>query len=244
MLSAPMTVEADGDNRLGGSLARKPLRFFWVLDTSGSMAADGKIQALNVAVREAIPHLRQAARSNPGAEVLVQVLAFSTSLRWIVPDPTPVEDFRWQDVGVEPQGRTELGVALRELAGKVRELAATNRGYAPVFVLVSDGQPTNLTDPPFGQGLAELRAEPWGEKAIRLAVGVGRDVEDGVLKEFIGRAEIAPLRADNPDQLAAAVRFVSTAAIRSSGASKPMEALRHTLAKETAVDTSPADVVW
>ncbi|MGQ0624152.1 MAG: vWA domain-containing protein [Sporichthyaceae bacterium] len=232
------------DNRLGGSLARKPLRFIWLLDTSGSMAADGKIQALNVAVREAVPHLRQAALTNPSTELLLQALAFSTTLRWIVPDPTPVEEFRWSDIREEPQGRTELGLALRELAGTAEQMTATNRGYAPVFVLVSDGQPTNLSDPSFRQGLAELAAQPWGSKALRLAVGIGRDVEQGVLKEFIGHSEIEPLRADNPDQLAAAIRFVSTVAVRNSGSSQQLTVVAEALARQTAVSTAPADVVW
>lgn len=232
------------DDRLGGALVRKPLRFFWVLDTSGSMAADGKIQALNVAVREAVPHLQQAARTNPGAEVLMQALTFSTTLRWVVPDPVPVDEFRWHDVAVEPAGRTELGLALHELTGQVAALASANRGFAPVLVLVSDGQPTDLAEPSYRTGLAQLRAQPWGEKAVRLAVAVGRDVEMSVLKEFIGRPEIDPLRADNPDQLAAAVRFVSTAAIRHSAASKDIDALQRSLTREAAVDTSPTEIVW
>ncbi len=45
------------DQRPGGAMARRELHFIWLLDTSGSMNADGKIQALNVAIRETIPQL-------------------------------------------------------------------------------------------------------------------------------------------------------------------------------------------
>ncbi len=45
----------------GGALASRPLHFIWVADCSGSMSVDGKIQALNNAIREAIPHMQQVA---------------------------------------------------------------------------------------------------------------------------------------------------------------------------------------
>lgn len=49
-------------------VSRKPLHFFWIADTSGSMSVDGKIQTLNTAVREALPHMR-GGRGEPGSGV-------------------------------------------------------------------------------------------------------------------------------------------------------------------------------
>lgn len=204
------------DDRLGGALAQRPLHFFWVLDVSGSMAADGKIQALNVAVREAAPHRLDAARANPGAEVLVRVLTFGSTLRWVVPEPTPIATFRWTDVTAEPQGLTEFGSALHALAAEMRALEAHGRGFAPAVVVVSDGQPTDTVAPSFRAGLEELRATSWGDKAVRLAVAIGRDADPGPLRSFIGRGEIEPVRADTPQQLAEGLRFVSTVAVRAA----------------------------
>ncbi len=59
-------------------LARRPLHFFLLADCSGSMAADGKATALNTAVREMLPHLRQVAAENPHIELLFSSLSFST----------------------------------------------------------------------------------------------------------------------------------------------------------------------
>ena len=53
--------------RPGARLSARPLHFFFVTDASGSMAVDGKIQSLNNAIREAIPHLREVAAQNPFA---------------------------------------------------------------------------------------------------------------------------------------------------------------------------------
>lgn len=41
------------NKRPGGEMATRPLHFIWIADCSGSMGIDGKIQALNNAIREA-----------------------------------------------------------------------------------------------------------------------------------------------------------------------------------------------
>jgi len=53
--------------RPGGELATRPLHFIWICDCSGSMAVDAKIQSLNTAIREAIPHMQGVADENPNA---------------------------------------------------------------------------------------------------------------------------------------------------------------------------------
>jgi uncharacterized protein YegL len=233
-------------DRLGGVLARRPLHFIWLLDVSGSMAADGKIQALNVAVRESIPHILDASRSSPGVELLVRVATFSSSVRWVVPTPTPVEQFgaSWRDVGAEPGGLTELGMALDELARQMRPLAEDGRGYAPAIVLVSDGEPTNTSEPSFRVGLERLLAEPWGAKSVRRAVAIGRDANLGVLRDFIGHPEIAPLAAHNPDQLAQAIRFVSTVAVAAASRPTPSSSAEGPTPPVSVPAPGPDQIVW
>jgi uncharacterized protein YegL len=198
---------------IGGAMAQRPLHFFFVLDVSGSMGADGKIQALNHAIREALPHVREAAEANPGVQVFVRALAFANAATWVVADPLPISEFRWADIDAEPRGLTELGLALRLLAVQMRKLAEDARGFAPAIVLVSDGMPTDTVEPSFRRGMAELLAEPWGAKASRLAVAIGRDADRGILKEFIGRGELEPVLAENPDQLVRWIRWASTVAV-------------------------------
>src|SRR5437764_1186275 len=106
------------ENRPGGAMARRELHFIWLLDTSGSMNADGKIQALNVAIRETIPQLQAAARDNPNVNVLVRAITFSDGAKWHVETPTPVANLRWTDVTAG--GHTDLGKALRLLANALK----------------------------------------------------------------------------------------------------------------------------
>ena len=56
-----------------------------------------KIQELNTAVKEALPHMQQAAAENPNAEVKVRVV-FSSGASWHVANPVPVDQFRWEDL--------------------------------------------------------------------------------------------------------------------------------------------------
>jgi hypothetical protein len=63
----------------------------FLLDISGSMSVDGKIQALNQAIRESIPQMRSAARDNPNAQLLVRALTFSAEHAGMA-DPTPASE--------------------------------------------------------------------------------------------------------------------------------------------------------
>lgn len=203
-------------DRLGGTIARRPLHFFWILDLSSSMAEADKIDALNFAIRETIPHLRSAAAGNPHVQVLVRVLGFATTARWVTGAPVPVEQFEWSDLSIEPDGLTELGSALHEMALEMAVLSETGRGMAPVMVLVSDGRPTTTAGPSFRAGLEELMAQPWGEKAHRFAIGVGKDADPEVLRRFIGHAEIPLVQAGSPERLVSMLRWASTVAVQSS----------------------------
>jgi uncharacterized protein YegL len=196
--------------RPGGKLASRPLHFIWIADTSGSMDAGGKIQTLNLAIREALPHMQRVASENPNAEVL----ASSNGARWLVSQPTPVAEFTWTDL--KAGGITDMGEALSMLAEQLRVPPMTNRALQPVLVLVSDGQATD----DFQSGLDQLLAEPWGTKAVRIAIAIGRDADHEVLQHFIGNPELRPLAANRPDDLVRYIHWASTAVLQSASSPK------------------------
>ncbi len=201
-------------DRLGGALARKPLHFIFVLDVSGSMLRGGRIQALNNAITEVLPHLRDEARANPHAELLIRVLAFANEPQWIIEEPTSVEDLHWTRLEAVPKGFTELGSALVTLAGAMREMEKLPSAYPPAIILVSDGRPTHSSGTTFAEGLQELLNERWGAAAVRLALGVGRDADMHSMRRFIGNEDVPLLRADNPEQLVEYIVWASKAASR------------------------------
>jgi uncharacterized protein YegL len=88
----------------------------------------------------------------------------------------------------------------------------SERALPPVLVLVSDGQPTDN----FDAGLKALMDQPWGKKAVRIAIAIGEDADHEVLQKFIGHPEIKPLQANNPEALVSYVKWVSTAVLQSA----------------------------
>ncbi|CAM3280548.1 VWA domain-containing protein [Nocardioides dubius] len=205
-------------DRLGGAVARRPLHLFFVLDVSGSMRRGGRIQALNNALAEVVPHLRDEARNNPHADVLIRVLAFANEAEWVVEVPTPIEQFRWQRLEAVPQGFTELGSAMELLAEALREVDQSHGAFPPAIILVSDGMPTE-SGTPFADGLSQVLATRSGTHAVRLALGVGRDADLTSLRRFIDNDDIPLLRADSPEQLIDYIVWASKVASR--GASLP-----------------------
>ena len=196
--------------RPGGELASRPLHFIWIADSSGSMEQDGKIQALNTAIREAIPHMKKVAEDNPNAQVLVRAVRFSNGAQWHISQPTPVADFAWTDLTAE--GETDMGKALQLVAEQLKMPPMSERALPPVLVLVSDGQPTD----DFDAGLKALMNEPWGKKAVRIAISIGRDADNEVLQKFIGNPELKPLAANSPEALVKHIKWASTAVLKSA----------------------------
>ena len=187
----------------GGEITKRELHFIWIVDCSGSMRDDGKIQSLNYAIREAIPHMQREAENNFQANLLISALKFSTGAQWFIP-PTKTNSFKWVDV--EARGHTDLGQALVLLSEMLHIPPMTDRGLPPVLVLLSDGQPTDN----YEDGLNRLLNEPWGKKAIRIAIAIGEDANMKVLEKFIGNDELRPLLARNPETLSNYIKWVST----------------------------------
>lgn len=206
--------------RPGGELASRPLHFIWIADCSGSMGVDGKIQSLNNAIREAIPEMQETAGENPNARVLMRAIRFSSGAQWHISEPTPVDEFKWEDLTAD--GVTDMGKAFSLLAEQLTIPPMEERALPPVLVLVSDGQPSD----DYGSGLKKIEELPWGRKAVRLAIAIGEDADHEVLKKFMGRYanEVGPLQANNPGDLKNYVRWVSTEVVKTAS-SPPSEEL-------------------
>lgn len=197
--------------RPGGELASRPLHFIFLADCSGSMAGE-KIHSLNTAIREAIPHMREVAKDNVNAQVLVRAIKFSSGTQWHVSQPTDVESFTWTDL--EAGGVTDMGKALCMLAEQLKIPPMPDRALPPVLVLISDGGATD----DYNNGIQALMAENWGRKAVRLAIAIGGDADLDELQKFIGHAEIKPLQANNAEALVRHIKWASTTGISSASA--------------------------
>ncbi len=200
------------NKRPGGEISTRPLHFIWICDCSGSMSVGGKIQSLNNAVKQVTPLMRETAADNPNATVLIRTIAFSSGAQWKLSQATPVEQFEWSDLSAD--GVTDLGKALSMVADQLKMPPMTDRALPPVLVLLSDGQPTD----DYSTGLKKLMEQPWGKKAVRVAIAIGKDADYEVLQKFIGNPELKPLEANSPDALVDRIKWVSTAVLKSTSA--------------------------
>ena len=200
-----------------GSVSRSTLHFFWLADCSGSMRTQGKIQALNNAIHECLPATRSANASNAFANMMVRAIRFSTGADWHVQDPTPVDDFVWQDL--EAGGVTDLGSAIKLLAAELVPERMGRRALPPVIVLLSDGSPTDEWE----RELETFNKSGWGRpgRTVRIAIAIGRDANKEILARFTGNEETV-FEANDAQRLADLIKWASVTLSKyaSSGASR------------------------
>jgi uncharacterized protein encoded in toxicity protection region of plasmid R478, contains von willebrand factor (VWF) domain len=200
----------------GGALANRPLHFFWMVDCSSSMAGD-RIGAVNHAIQECIEPMREEAAGNPNAQLYIHTLKFASGASWVTAEPVPIEEFAWEDV--EASGITDMGKAFELLAGQLSMPPMPDRALPPVIVLLTDGYPTDDWKRP----MEKLLKMPWGKKAVKVAIAIGKDAERSVLEAFTGNPE-AVLDAGNPEVLTHFIKWASTVASAvSNPTSNPME---------------------
>lgn len=188
----------------GGALANRPLHFFWMVDCSSSMSGD-KIGAVNHAIQECIEPMREEAAGNPNAQLYIRTLKFASGASWVTAEPVPIEEFAWEDV--EANSITDLGKAFELLAGQLSMPPMPARALPPVIVLLTDGYPTDDWKRP----LEKLLKMPWGKKAVKVAIAIGKDADRSVLEAFTGNPE-AVLDAGNPEILTHFIKWASTVA--------------------------------
>ena len=186
-------------------VARRTMHLFFMVDTSGSMSG-AKIGAVNDAIRNVLPIVREISDSNADAEIKVAALEFSSGVNWLYDEPKLAKDFIWQDVTAG--GLTSLGGACAELAAKLSRnggfMQSASGSFAPAIILLSDGGPTDN----YEAGLAKLQTNNWFKSAIKIAIAIGDDADKDVLTQFTGTNE-AVFTVHNIDALKQIIRVVA-----------------------------------
>lgn len=176
----------------------RSLPVFILLDVSGSMKGE-KIETVNVALKEMINSFKKI--ENPKGVIELCLIAFGNQKADVVKPLSQISD---NDVYTfEANGNTPMGMAF----DKVREMiedssVVSSRSYTPTIVLISDGNPTDydaegksLEEIMSWDSLAALHSGTRCSKATKLAMGIGNDVDNNILKAFINNAEIPVISA-------------------------------------------------
>jgi len=152
-------------------------------DRSGSMAENGKIEALNLALREFVDSLREV--SNPRGEIHLAVYSFGGAE---VTCEVPLEAIsKISGVGEIPaEGMTPMGQAFKQLKDLIEDVdRVPHRAYKPTLLLISDGIPTD----DWIYQLSELVDKGRSAKSYRFALAIGDDADREMLGRFVTNSE-------------------------------------------------------
>lgn len=193
----------------------RPLPVIVLVDTSGSMSVDGKIEALNLALTNMLRSFRDESHLN--ALIQVSIIAFggnSASMALPLTQANNISDM--QDLVAA--GATPMGSAMtmvRELLENIDLIPS--RAYKPTLVLVSDGYPNDKWEKP----LEDLKNSERASKAVRMAMAIGNDADKDMLKSFINDPETPVFEAHNAKDISRFFRVVSLSVSTRSRSTTP-----------------------
>lgn len=183
--------------------AKKSMTIFFLIDVSGSMKGT-KIGSLNSTMEELLPSLIGVGEAS--TDVKVAVMKFSTDVKWVTPQPVRIEEYQYWN-RLEAEGLTFMGDAFLELSQKLSRtsfLSSPSLSFAPVIFLLSDGSPND----DWQKGLKTLKENRWFQHGLKIALGIGSEVNMEVLKEFTGNPELA-VQAKTADQLRELIKLLA-----------------------------------
>ena len=217
------TPQSAPDKKPGGATKLKafaapqarPLPVIILADVSGSMAENGKIEALNVAVRQMVTSFANESRLR--AEIQVGLITFGgrqAQLHLPLISAHAVNEV----IAFSAAGATPMGAAF-ELAKQLLEDKdrVPSRAYRPVLVLVSDGAPTDTWEAP----LAALKSSERGQKASRIAMAIGADADRDLLAQFANDAEAPVFEAHEAQDIRRFFRAVTMSVMARSSSPTP-----------------------
>ena len=205
--------------------AAKPLPVIVLADVSGSMAENGKIEALNLALKDMIRTF--AGESRIRADIQVGLITFGGPAATLHLPLAPCSQITaFPDLMAA--GRTPMGHAFA-LAREVIEdkNLIPSRAYRPVVILVSDGLPTDDWE----QSFEALCKSERTQKASRFALAIGIDADEDMLRRFSNNPEVPVFKAHEARDIYRFFRAVTMSVTTRTASANPDSALPLTLAE-------------
>lgn len=195
----------------------KPLPVVLLLDTSSSMNVGGeqsKIAELDSAVRDMIKDF--AHEELLETEIQVSVITFGyDGVKLALPytNASKVEMKK-----LEAQGNTPMGTALRMAKDMIEDKETTpSRAYRPLVILCSDGAPNDDWEAPMDNFIKDGRSS----KCDRMAMAIGSDANEAVLKRFIEGTENPLFYAKDASSMHKFFKFVTMSVATRSHSQNP-----------------------
>ena len=195
----------------------KPLPVVLLLDTSSSMNAGGeqsKIVELDSAVRDMIKDF--AHEEQLETEIQVSVITFGYNGVQLALPYTNASKVEMKKL--EAQGNTPMGMALRMAKDMIEDKETTpSRAYRPLVILCSDGAPNDDWEDPMDNFIKDGRSS----KCDRMAMAIGSDANETVLKRFIEGTENPLFHAKDASSMHKFFKFVTMSVATRSHSQNP-----------------------
>lgn len=196
----------------------RPLPVILLADVSGSMSADGKIDALNASVSEMLAAFAEEEEGR--AEIHVAIVTFGGSATLHV-GLQPAKQVQWTPMVA--QGMTPLGAALTIVTDMIEDRQQVpSRAYRPTLVLVSDGLPNDEWRGPLQRLLGSERAS----KAQRFALGIGADADPAMLRSFLDDPQGKVYEAHEAREIRKFFRWVTMSVTTRSRSARPDQSVQ------------------
>jgi len=213
----------------------KPLPLYLLLDVSSSMSGE-KINNLNQAVKDLIQSL--AGEEKVEIEILISIITFGNTVDVHL---SPTSASQVELANLNAYGMTPMGGALKMTKGMIEDKEITpSRAYRPTVVLISDGMPTDSWE----QSLDDFINSGRSSKCDRMAMAIGSDADESVLKQFIAGTEHNLFNANDAKDLHKFFQYVTmsvTTRTRSKNANEIPKDSDLDLSKLSPSDTVASD---
>lgn len=202
---------------LSSFVAKEPraLPVFILADISGSMQGE-KINELNLALREMVSTFQNVDEIRGKFQLCI--ITFGSSAQVHLP-LTDVEKINL--VELSANGRTAMGAAFDIVHDMIEDpTIVSHRSYTPTIVLVSDGMPTDITQEIYNsrnyeewEPLKRLQTGDRTRKCQRLALGIGTDADEKMLKSFVADPEIPVIKAKDVRAISKFFKWVTMSTV-------------------------------
>ena len=185
-----------------------------LLDVSGSMKHDSKMDELNNSVREMIDSFKM--EQIVQTDICVSIVTFGSAVK-VHTELTPAKDIQYIDMVAG--GMTYMGRAMDVAYDMIEDRTKVPKNaYRPVVVLVSDGAPN---DDHWEDKLKKFTTTGRSSKCDRWSLAIGADADVAMMKHFLDHPEKEVCYVEDAADIHKFFRFISSSTVQRSKSTTP-----------------------
>lgn len=197
----------------------KTILIFYLIDTSGSMLNNQKIDYLNKAMHKATELLKAHAKKDSRNIYLVRTCCFGGyAAHFVEKKLIPIEKYEFKDItDIKKGDKTPLSSAYNLLNLSLSNYAGRD-DVEPFIILVTDGASTDN----YRSNLRKFLESEWANKSHRMAIAIGEKAIIENINEFVGDMDKIK-RVNNNQELAESIVAASLVPVKNNEEIAPVE---------------------